>query len=99
MSGAMRASRRRLRMRRNWLAPAALTAIALGVPAAGGVAQAAPMHGQQLTTVGPVRKTMQHHQSARRLSFNQNVASYVKRLEGAPYAWGEPRRPVSTAPA
>lgn len=88
MSGSIRASRRRLRMRRNWLAPAALTAIALGVPVAGGVAQAAPTHGQQLTTVGPIRKTMQHHQSARRVSFNENAASYVKRLEGAPYAWG-----------
>jgi cell wall-associated NlpC family hydrolase len=88
MSGSMRASRRRLRMRRNWLAPAAVTAIALGVPVAGGVAQAAPMYGQQLTTVGPISKTMQHHESAHPVSFNQNVASYVKRFEGAPYAWG-----------
>jgi cell wall-associated NlpC family hydrolase len=73
-------------MRRNWLARAAVAAVALSVPvAAGGVAQAAPLHGQHMNIPRPIRKAVHHR---RILSFNQQVASYVKRFEGAPYAWG-----------
>jgi peptidoglycan DL-endopeptidase CwlO len=66
-------------MRRNWLAHAALTAIALSVPVAGGVAQATPIppYGQHVTAARPIRK-----------SVNQKIASYAKRFVGAPYAWG-----------
>jgi cell wall-associated NlpC family hydrolase len=75
-------------MRRRWLAGAALTAAALSVPVAGGVAQAAPLHGQQVTIDRPIRKAVHHRQHRRFESFNQKVAAYAKRLEGAPYAWG-----------
>jgi cell wall-associated NlpC family hydrolase len=87
MSGSTRASRRRLKVRRNLLAGAAgaaVAAMALGVPVAGGVAQAAPLHGQQMNLPNPIR-TAVHRRPA---SFNLKVALYVKRLEGAPYAWG-----------
>ncbi len=96
MSGSMRASRGRLRMRRNWLASAALAATALSVPVAsgvaggvaGGVAQAAPLHGQHATISRPIRKAVHYSPTRRRVSFNLKVALYVKRFEGAPYVWG-----------
>lgn len=83
MSGSMRASRRRLRMRRNWLARAALAGIALSVPVAGGAAQAAQLPGQQVST--PITNKAPQPRPA---SLNLKVATYAKRLEGAPYAWG-----------
>jgi cell wall-associated NlpC family hydrolase len=60
---------------------AAAAAVAVSVPMAG-VAQAAPMHGQQKAIHRPIRR--QHHA----LSFNQLAATYVKSLEGIPYVWG-----------
>lgn len=64
-------------MRRNWLAPAALAAIALSVPTAG-VAQAAPLSGQLPAINRPIH----------RLTFNQRAATYAKTLEGIPYRYG-----------
>lgn len=71
-------------MRRNALARATLAAaaaVAVSVPMAG-VAQAAPVHGQQKAIHRPIRR--RHHT----LSFNQLAATYVKSLEGIPYVWG-----------
>jgi cell wall-associated NlpC family hydrolase len=42
-----------------------------------GVAQAAPLTGQHVSIPRPIR-----------ISLNQRLASYVRRLEGTPYAWG-----------
>lgn len=68
-------------MRRKWLAHATLAAVTLSVPMAG-VAQAAPLSGQQKTIQRPVRRPVHY------LSFNQKVATYVKRLEGVRYLYG-----------
>jgi cell wall-associated NlpC family hydrolase len=67
-------------MRRNWLACAALTAVAFSVPMAG-AAQAASLSGHQETAA---RKATRH----RSQSFDQRAATYVKSLEGAPYVYG-----------
>ena len=67
-------------MRRKWLAPAAVAAVALSAPMAG-VAQAAPLTGQHMSIPRPIRRPNV-------VTFNQRVAKYVKRLEGAPYSWG-----------
>jgi cell wall-associated NlpC family hydrolase len=64
-------------MRRNWLACAALGALALSVPMAG-VAQAATMSGQHKAIVRPIRQA----------SFNQEAATYALSLEGIPYVYG-----------
>jgi cell wall-associated NlpC family hydrolase len=69
-------------------AGATVAAMALGVPVAGGVAQAAPLDGQQMNIPRPIHKAVHHHHYRRTLSLNQQLASYVKRFEGAPYAWG-----------
>jgi cell wall-associated NlpC family hydrolase len=68
-------------MRRKWLAPAAVAAVALSVPMTG-VAQAAPLAGQHMSIPRPIIR--RHHV----ITFNQRVAAYVKSLEGTPYAWG-----------
>jgi cell wall-associated NlpC family hydrolase len=87
-------------MRRNWLAHAALAAIALSIPMAG-VAQAAPLSGQRETgapkthkthKVHKVHKTHKVHRAGRHRrryqSFDQRAATYVKSLEGIPYVYG-----------
>lgn len=78
-------------MRRNWLAYAALTAVALSVPMAG-VAQAASLSGHQKTAAHKAHKVHKVHKAARHRSryqsFNQRAATYVKSLEGAPYVYG-----------
>jgi cell wall-associated NlpC family hydrolase len=76
-------------MRRRWLAGAAIAAAALSVPVAGGVAQAAPLHGQQVHVDRPILKKAAHHaKHRRRVSINQEIAAYVKRFVGDPYVWG-----------
>jgi cell wall-associated NlpC family hydrolase len=86
------------KVRRNWLARAALTAVALSVPMAG-VAKAAPLSGPQTTPDhNKVHKAPKNHKNhkihragrhrRRYQSFDQRAAAYVKRLEGAPYVYG-----------
>ena len=88
-------------MRRNWLATAALTATAIGVPitAGTGTAQAATSHGQQTTVassrarvdvkVAPVRvKLTAYTTTQRRPTFNQRAARYARTLEGIRYVYG-----------
>jgi peptidoglycan DL-endopeptidase CwlO len=76
-------------MRRNWLAYAALTAVAFSVPMAG-TAQAASLAGH--TMAGTAQAAHKAHKAARHRSryqsFNQRAATYVKSLEGAPYVYG-----------
>jgi peptidoglycan DL-endopeptidase CwlO len=76
-------------MRRNWLAYAALTAVAFSVPMAG-TAQAASLAGH--TMAGTAQAAPKAHKAARHRSryqsFNQRAATYVKSLEGAPYVYG-----------
>jgi cell wall-associated NlpC family hydrolase len=81
-------------MRRNWLAYAALTAVALSVPMAG-VAQAASLYDHQKTAAHKAHKAHKVHKvhkaarhRSRYQSFNQRAATYVKSLEGAPYVYG-----------
>ncbi len=77
-------------MRHNWLASAALTAIAISVPVGvAGVAQAAPQAGGQRQTVASTTSKVQKAAaSSRHTSFNQKVATYVKSLEGIRYRYG-----------
>jgi cell wall-associated NlpC family hydrolase len=93
-------------VRRNWLAKAALTAVALSVPMAGvaGTAQASTQGdlGQQKTALHKAqKKTAKGHRASKpktnvnenyrakhRKSFNQDAATYVKRMEGVPYEYG-----------
>jgi peptidoglycan DL-endopeptidase CwlO len=76
-------------MRRNWLAYAALTAVAFSVPMAG-TAQAASLAGH--TMAGTAQAAPKAHKAARHRSryqsFNQRAATYVKSLQGAPYVYG-----------
>jgi peptidoglycan DL-endopeptidase CwlO len=76
-------------MRRNWLAYAALTAVAFSVPMAG-TAQAASLAGH--TMAGTAQAAHKAHKAARHRSryqsFNQRAATYVKSLQGAPYVYG-----------
>jgi cell wall-associated NlpC family hydrolase len=78
-------------MRRNWLAYAALTAVAFSVPMAS-AAQAASLPGHQKTAAHKAHKGHQVRKAARHRSryqsVNQRVATYVKSLEGAPYVYG-----------
>jgi cell wall-associated NlpC family hydrolase len=73
-------------MRHRWLAGAALAMAALSVPVAGGVAQAAPLRGQQANINRPIRKKVVHHRRSE--SVNQKIAAYAKRFEGDPYEYG-----------
>ena len=92
-------------MRRNWLAKAALTAVALSVPMAGvaGTAQASTQGtGQQKAVLHkaqkkkakshraskPKAKVNQNYRAKHRMSFNEDAATYVKRMEGVPYEYG-----------
>jgi peptidoglycan DL-endopeptidase CwlO len=68
-------------MRKAMLAYAALTTIALSVPATS-VAKAATFSGSQQTAFAQ-KVARSNHQS-----FNQKAASYVKALEGVPYVYG-----------
>ena len=77
-------------MRRNWLARAAVAAVALSVPMAGvaEAAQAAPLSSSQhMTAAGTVhkKKPARHR---RYESFDMKVATYAKRFIGAPYVYG-----------
>ena len=79
------------RVRRNWLAKAALATVALSVPAAGlagsGSAQAATVGvSSQQKTVAQQQVLRSH--KPRKKSFDQRAAAYVKTMEGAPYAYG-----------
>jgi len=92
-------------VRRNWLAKAALTAVALSVPMAGvaGTAQASTQGtGQQKAVLHkaqkkkakshraskPKAKVNQNYRAKHRMSFNEDAATYVKRMEGVPYEYG-----------
>jgi cell wall-associated NlpC family hydrolase len=88
------------RVRRNWLAKAALATVALSVPMAAGVAggaQAATQPGNAKPNSapanhGPIRKPLKKATKAKpkvhRLSFNEEVATLAKRYEGVPYQYG-----------
>jgi len=93
-------------VRRNWLAKAALTAVALSVPMAGvaGTAQASTQGdlGQQKAALHkaqtkkakshraskPKTKVNENYRAKHRMSFNEDAATYVKRMEGVPYEYG-----------
>jgi cell wall-associated NlpC family hydrolase len=94
-------------VRRNWLAKAALTAVALSVPMAGVAtsAQAATpsVTGQQKVVYHkadpkkkhkshraskPKKKHDEHYRGKHRMSFNEDAATYVKKMEGVPYRYG-----------
>jgi cell wall-associated NlpC family hydrolase len=77
-------------MRRNWLARAAVTAVALSVPMAGvaEAAQAAPLSSSQHTAAATRVLKSQPARHRRPESFDTKVANYVKRFIGAPYVWG-----------
>ena len=77
-------------MRRNWLARAAVTAVALSVPMAGvaEAAQAAPLSSSQHTAAATRVLKAQPAGHRRSESFDMRVANYVKRFIGAPYVYG-----------
>ena len=94
-------------MRRNWLAKAALTAVALSVPMAGvaSTAQAATPSGTSPQKAvyhkahpkkkhkthrasKPKKKHNENYRGRHRMSFNEDTATYVKRMEGVPYLYG-----------
>jgi cell wall-associated NlpC family hydrolase len=77
-------------MRRNWLARAAVAAVALSVPIAGAAeaAQAAPLSSSQHTTAAAKVQLKAPARHSRYESFDMRVATYVKRFIGAPYVWG-----------
>ncbi len=77
-------------MRRNWLAQAAVAAIALSVPIADAAeaAQAAPLSSSQHTTAATKVQAKQPAGHRRYESFDMRVATYVKRFIGAPYVYG-----------
>lgn len=68
-------------MRRDWLASAALAAVAISVPftALGGPAQAAPLIGQQQTVQAS---------TAVPVAWNLAAAALARRLVGDPYVYG-----------
>ncbi len=78
-------------MRRTRLARAALATAVLSVPAAGliavptGAASAAALAGGPTTRVA---QEVNAWKASKAPSFNQQVAAYVKRLEGVPYSYG-----------
>ena len=95
------------RVRRNWLAKAAITAGALSVPMTGVAteAQAATPSGvgQQKVVYHkahpkkkhkthraskPKKKHNENYRGRHRMSFNEDTATYVKRMEGVPYLYG-----------
>jgi len=71
------------------LARTALTAVAIGVPAVSAIALPAAANAAPLAASQPMR-VVQHPPTAApaRQTLNQELASYVKRLEGARYAYG-----------
>jgi cell wall-associated NlpC family hydrolase len=93
-------------VRRNWLAKAALTAVALSVPMAGvaGTAQASTQGDlvqQKAALQKALKKKAKSHRAStskakvnenyrakHRMSFNEDTATYVKRMEGVPYRYG-----------
>jgi peptidoglycan DL-endopeptidase CwlO len=70
-------------MRRNWLASAAVTAVAITVPVTvvSGTAQAATTSGQQKASTASASTRVL-------VTWNMVAASLAKRLVGAPYAYG-----------
>jgi cell wall-associated NlpC family hydrolase len=84
-------------MRRNWLASAAVAAVAisvpvtaLAVPTLGGTAQAATLSGQQKTTAAGAVKVRQIKRVATTATplWNQVAAALAKKLVGDPYVSG-----------
>jgi cell wall-associated NlpC family hydrolase len=90
------------KVRRNWLAKAALATVALSVPMAGvaGGAQAATQPGSAKPNAavpsnhGPLRKPLKKAAKPKKkttkphMSFNQEAATLVKDYEGVPYLYG-----------
>jgi cell wall-associated NlpC family hydrolase len=75
-------------MRRNWLASAAVAAVAISVPVTAvtgptfaGTAQAATLSGQQKTTPASTPKRVL-------VTWNMVAAAKAKKLVGYPYIWG-----------
>jgi len=86
-------------MRRNWLAGAAVAAVAITVPVTAvtgplftGTAQAATLSGQQKTTPTSAAKTpkrvLKKVTKQAPVTWNMVAAVLAKRLVGAPYAYG-----------
>jgi cell wall-associated NlpC family hydrolase len=77
-------------VRRNWLARAAVAAIALSVPLAGvaEAAQAAPLSSSQHITAASKVHKKKPARHRRYESFDMRAAAYAKTLIGAPYVYG-----------
>jgi cell wall-associated NlpC family hydrolase len=78
-------------MRRTRLARAALATAMLSVPAAGLIAVPTGAAFAAALTAGPTSGVTQEvtaWRASTTLSFNQQVAAYVKRFEGTPYRYG-----------
>lgn len=71
------------------LARTALTAVAIGVPAVSVIALPAAASAAPLVASQPMR-VVQHPPKAapKKATLNQELAAYVKRLEGVPYVYG-----------
>jgi cell wall-associated NlpC family hydrolase len=79
-------------MRRNWLASAAVAAVAISVPvtALSGTAQAATANGQQATVTKSAVTSgiLKRKAKAAAVTWNMVAASKAKQLVGDPYAYG-----------
>jgi cell wall-associated NlpC family hydrolase len=81
-------------MRRNWLASAAVAAVAISVPvtAITGTAQAAPLSGQQKTALASAAKTpkkvLKKVTKKAPVTWNMVAAALAKKLRGDPYSYG-----------
>jgi cell wall-associated NlpC family hydrolase len=82
-------------MRRNWLAGAAVAAVAISVPVTaltapvlGGTAQAATLSSQQKATVATTVKPRQIKKAVVTPLWNKVAAALAKKLVGAPYEFG-----------
>jgi cell wall-associated NlpC family hydrolase len=82
-------------MRRNWLAGAAVAAVAISVPVTaltvpvlGGTAQAATVSSQQKATVATTVKPRQIKKAVVTPLWNKVAAALAKKLVGAPYELG-----------
>ena len=77
-------------MRRNWLANAAVAAVAISVPvtALSGTAQAATTSSQQATATKSAVTSSVLKRKAKPVTWNMVAASLARKLEGAPYVYG-----------
>jgi cell wall-associated NlpC family hydrolase len=77
-------------MARPGLARTALTAVAIGVPAVSVIALPAAASAAPLAASQPTRVVHHppHAAPVKKMTINQELASYVKRLEGVPYVYG-----------